>query len=140
MWLRMLSKEFFDEIKKELLPLKKYGKAVILYGSVLTPHFILRKSDVDVAVVTMKKENNLKLMPELLGRVNPNKYDVRIFELLPMYIKAEIIENFKVVYGDEKEVGEYFYFWRKLCKDFKRRKEIVTPEDLRIGRERLKLL
>ena len=136
----MLSKEFFEEIKKELQPLRKYGKAVVLYGSVLTPYFIPRKSDIDVAVVTMKKENNIKLMHELLGKVNPNKYDVRIFELLPMYIKVEIIKNFKVVYGDKNEVGEYFYFWRKLCKDFERRKEIVAPKDLITGKERLKKL
>lgn len=136
----MRSKEFFEEMKRELLPLKSYGRAVVLYGSVLTEHFVPGRSDIDVAVVTMKRKNNRSLMREVLGKVNPNKYDVRVFELLPLYIKAEVVKNYLVVYGDEGEVGEYFYFWRKLCRDFERRRERVTVRDLKVGRERLRRL
>ena len=112
----------------------------VLYGSVLTGEFIPGRSDIDVAVVTMKRRSNRALMREVLGRVNPNKYDVRVFELLPLYVKAEVIKNYAVVFGDEDEVGEYFYFWRKLCRDFERRREKVTLEDLKAGRERLRRL
>ncbi len=136
----MRSKEFLERIRRELLPLKSYGRAVVLYGSVLTGEFIPGRSDIDVAVVTMKRRGNRALMREVLGRVNPNKYDVRVFELLPLYVKAEVIKNYAVVFGDEGEVGEYFYFWRKLCRDFERRREKVTLEDLKAGRERLKRL
>jgi|Deesub1362B_J571_1020462.scaffolds.fasta_scaffold30818_2 hypothetical protein len=136
----MRSKEFFEEIKSELLPLKSYGRAIVLYGSVLTEQFIPGRSDIDVAVVTMKRGNNREVMRKVLGKVNPNKYDVRVFELLPLYIKAEVVKNYLVVYGDEGEVGEYFYFWRKLCRDFERRREGITIEDLKAGRNRLKRL
>ncbi len=120
--MRMRSKEFLERIRRELLPLRSYGRAVVLYGSVLTGEFIPGRSDIDVAVVTMKRSGN------------------RVFELLPLYVKAEVIKNYAVVFGDEGEVGEYFYSWRKLCRDFERRREKVTLEDLKAGRERLRRL
>jgi hypothetical protein len=53
-----------------------------------------------------------------LGRVKPI-YDVRIFELLPLKVKASVIDNYIVVFVDELEISEYFYYWRKFCEDFK---------------------
>ncbi len=131
----VLSPEFMKKLRQELSPLRKYGKTVVLYGSLLSDDFIPGRSDIDVAVVTMKRENNLNVMQNILGVVNPQKYDVRVFELLPLYIKAQVIKNYVVVFGDASEVGEYFYFWRKLCRDFEKRLEKVTLRDLKLGRE-----
>ena len=59
------------------------------------------------------------LQEELLGKL-PLKYEIRIFELLPIHIQISIIENFKVIFGDLLEISEYFYQFRKKwddCKD-----------------------
>ncbi|MDK2988166.1 MAG: uncharacterized protein PWQ47_1304, partial [Methanothermococcus sp.] len=51
------------------------------------------------------------------------KYDLKIFEELPLYIQINIIKNFKgnVIYGDELELSEYFYKFRKLWRDMEHR-------------------
>jgi predicted nucleotidyltransferase len=48
---------------------------------------------------------------------------MKIFELLPLYIQIEIISNSIVVSGDELELSEYFYKFRKKWKDMKFRYE-----------------
>lgn len=52
---------------------------------------------------------------------NYNPYDVKIFELLPLRIKMSIIKDHIVVYGNELELSEYFYHYRKLWMDSKHR-------------------
>ncbi|HDH44732.1 MAG TPA: nucleotidyltransferase domain-containing protein, partial [Thermococcus sp.] len=38
-----------------------------------------------------------------------------------LYIKIEIIRDYKVICGDELEISEYFYHFRKLWKDMEKR-------------------
>ncbi len=58
------------------------------------------------------------------------KYDVWLFEELPLYMKIEVIEKHVIVFcRDELELYEYFYHFRKLWKDQERRNRI-TREDL----------
>lgn len=79
-------------------------------------------SDIDVAVLSYEtnKEKNIKLLKELLGKF-PLKYDIRIFELLPIYIQISIVENYKIIFGDPLEISEYFYYFRKKWDDCKHR-------------------
>ena len=108
-----------DEIKEDLAPLSKYW--VILYGSCVggwdTP-----RSDIDVAVITRIRdvEKNKEIYKSIIGKVKPI-YDVRVFELLPLHIKIDIIDNYVVVFGDRLEISEYFYHYRKLWKDVEKR-------------------
>ncbi len=106
-------------IKEDLKPLSKYE--VVLFGSYVTGEF-REGSDIDVAIITRKRDfdENVAILKDAIGKVRPI-YDVRIFELLPLKLKASVIENYIVVYGDELEISEYFYFWRKFCEDFKHR-------------------
>jgi len=108
-----------DQIKKDLQPLSKYE--VVIFGSYVTGEF-RKGSDIDVAVITRIRDErqNFAILKELIGNVKP-VYDVRIFELLPLKVKASIIENHIVVFGDELEISEYFYFWRKFWEDVKHR-------------------
>ncbi len=55
-----------------------------------------------------------------MGRFNP-LYDIRVFEMLPLHIQINIIKNHLVLFGDELELSEYFYFYRKLWNDVKQR-------------------
>ena len=108
-----------DEIRSDLSPLKQYW--VVLYGSCVRGDSTPR-SDIDVAVITQIKDRkeNLKIFFEILGKVKPI-YDIRVFELLPIHIKMEVIENYIVVFGDTLEISEYFYFYRKIWNDVKHR-------------------
>ena len=110
-------KKTLDEIRKDLKFIQQLGYSAVLYGSYVRNE-ITMKSDMDVAVITKikDKEKNMEIWWTLLGKV-PQIYDIRIFELLPLYIKIEIIENHIVLFGDELELSEYFYFFRKLWKD-----------------------
>lgn len=113
------------QLKKDFAFLKEKLKerdilAVLLYGSYVKNMQHI-KSDIDVCVVAPKYKT-IKQQADLLGylwrNVNANKYDVRLFEELPLKIKASIIKNHKVIFvGDKKELMEYFYFTNKIWKD-----------------------
>jgi len=132
---RMLSKEFLDRIREDLKPLEKYAFAIVLYGSVLTPYFSER-SDIDVAIITKSKdrEYNKKVWAEAL-KLAGKGYDIKVFELLPLWLKAEIIRNYKVIYGNKGELSEYFYFFRKLWKDMEFRIKRNKPREIKEMKE-----
>lgn len=109
-----------ESIKQDLKFCENYW--VVIYGSYITDHFIANRSDIDIAVITQKKdeEKNLEIWNSLLGKT-PSIYDIRIFELLPLYIKMEIINNHQVLFGASLEISEYFYQYRKIWKDMEHR-------------------
>ncbi len=118
----MLSEDkSLDEIKNDLKDLELMKFDVVVYGS-----YVKEKSirDIDIAVITKikDKDENLKIWKDLIGRFHP-LYDIRIFELMPLTIKATIINNYKVIFGDSPDISEYFYFERKLWNDQKYRIE-----------------
>jgi predicted nucleotidyltransferase len=62
--------------------------------------------------------------------VYTKKYDVRIFEELPLHIQIQIIENHEIIHAkDIYEMYEYFYHFRKLWEDQASRQH-VTKEEL----------
>ena len=111
----MLCKKSLNEIRKDLKPLSKYW--TVIYGSYVRKQCTPR-SDIDIAVITRIKDpaENIKIFWSLLPKIKPG-YDLRIFELLPLNIKASIIRNYIVVFGDPLDISEYFYFYRKIWKD-----------------------
>ncbi|MBS1263775.1 MAG: hypothetical protein MAG715_00966 [Methanonatronarchaeales archaeon] len=96
------------------------GEAVS-YGSYVTGEF-RPGSDIDVAVVTRteNREENLELQRDLMGKA-PRIYDVRVFELLPLKVRATAMSDYEVLFGEEPEISEYFYWFRKRWEDQKRR-------------------
>lgn len=95
-------------------------------------------SDIDIAVLSYKtnKEKNIKLLKELLGKF-PLKYEIRIFELLPIYIQISIVKNYKIIFGDPLEISEYFYYFRKKWDDCKHR---ILSNQFSSYQERLSLI
>lgn len=95
-------------------------------------------SDIDIAVITRKgsREDNVKIQEDLLG-ILPLKYDIRVFELYPIYIQISVIENYKVVFGDPLEISEYFYQYRKKWDDCKHR---ILSNQFVSYKERLSLI
>ena len=111
-----------EQIKNDLDFLKDYD--TIIFGSFVTGEF-RERSDIDIAVVTGIRygKKNIKTLKNLLGKA-PEIYDIRIFELLSLKVRASIMDNYLVLYGDGHEISEYFYFHhRKEWDDCKHRIE-----------------
>lgn len=94
---------------------------IVLFGSQIDGN-TRPDSDIDIAIISRnkKKRENINIQKELLGECPP-KYDVRVFELFPIYIQISIIQNYRVIIGDPLEISEYFYSFRKKWDDCKHR-------------------
>lgn len=88
---------------------------ILLYGSVAKREETSR-SDIDVCLVKPEKGIHNEVLSSLGG-----KYDIKVFEDLPLYIKMDVIKNHEVIFGDELELSEYFYEYRKIWKDMEPR-------------------
>jgi predicted nucleotidyltransferase len=101
-------KEDFEEFKDRVF-------GILLYGSYAKDEYT-KRSDIDICLVGVDKDTYM----EILGKLG-NKYDIKIFEELPLYIQIDIIKNHKVIFGDELELSEYFYKFRKIWRDMEKR-------------------
>jgi predicted nucleotidyltransferase len=110
-----------DEIKTNLSFLKDYE--VVVFGSYAGKKAD-KRSDIDIAVITRENDRNrcMEIWSDILGKA-PGVYDIKIFELLPLRIKASVIKKYEVVFGNRSDVSEYFYGFRKLWNDMKHRIE-----------------
>lgn len=109
------------EIKADLYFLRDYE--VVVFGSYAAKRAD-KRSDIDVAVITREndRERCIDIWGGFLGKAQ-DIYDIKIFELLPLQIKASVIKSYEVVYGNRGDISEYFYGFRKLWNDVKHRIE-----------------
>ena len=111
--------EEIKTLKKELIKIKEIF-AIMLYGSYAKNEQNVR-SDIDICLVlkTNNKEKIKKVYKEtLILSGKSEKYDIKIFESLPLKIKFEVISAGKIIYAKNiPELQEYFYFYRKLWND-----------------------
>ena len=112
----MNNSNYLNEIKKNLKKLDEFW--VVVYGSVLSNYYIPHKSDIDIAIITQKKEkaSNIIIWKNTWGTFSES-FDIKIFELLPLNIKIEIIESYQVIFGNSLDISEYFYHYRVIWKD-----------------------
>jgi hypothetical protein len=84
-----------------------------------------------VSVITQinNRQKNLQIWSKLLEK-KPFNYDIRIFELMPLFLQIEIIKNYSVLFGDPLEISEYFYQYRKIWKDMVNRYESNQYQNL----------
>ncbi len=110
-----------QQLKKDLNNFN--GFEVIVFGS-YAAETTTPRSDIDVAIITRcpDREENKKIWLTTLGKA-PEKYEVKIFELLPLPVQISIIRNYKIVYGNSSILSEYFYYYRKLWNDIEARYE-----------------
>lgn len=121
----MRNDNLINNIKKDFALLKnKIEKeeihSVLLYGSYAEGKQTMR-SDIDICVVAPKLKTPKqfsKLLGQIWQNINADKYDARVFEELPLYIKMEVIKKHKVVFSKNiPELYYYFYHYRKLWND-----------------------
>ncbi len=127
----MVKKELLDQIYSDfsIVIKEKEILGIFLYGSYLLDNET-SKSDIDLCIVAPNEDIH-KLISAILQNINvtSKKYDVRVFQELPLYIKIHVIENGKLIYTvNELDLYEYFYLYRKLWNDQKHRQEISREE------------
>ena len=103
---------FMSSLINDFKFIKKDVSGILLYGSHAKGSEDMR-SDIDICIVKPRNPGILKKIYAKLG----DKYDVKIFEDLPAYIKLEVVENYKVIFGIEPDISYYFYGFRKLGQD-----------------------
>lgn len=107
-----------EKIMEDFKPFKDEVEGILLFGSSVKNQKTQR-SDIDICLVKPKSDDILFKVFEEVG----GKYDVKIFEKLPLTLQIDIIKNHRVLFGDEVELSYYFYRYRKLWKDNKPRIE-----------------
>ncbi len=104
-----------EHLKKDFRDFKGRCLGILLFGSYVEGEQT-KRSDIDVCVVNPSKG----VLNDISGKLG-GKYDIKVFDNLPLYIKLEIIRHHVVVYGNEANLSEYFYFFRKLWQDMEHR-------------------
>lgn len=129
-----MNSKIIEKIRQDLRDLKgKYE--IVVYGSQIAGG-ARPNSDIDIAVITHVHDEGKKreIWNELL-KYNVEEYDIKVFELLSLRIKASVIENYEVVFGNPLDISEYFYHYRKLWDDCKHR---IFENQFKSFRERMK--
>lgn len=107
---------FIDSLKNDFEFINRDVSGVLLYGSHAKGVADMR-SDIDICIV---KPQSSKIMERIFAKLG-NKYDVKVFDDLPVYVKMEVIDNYKVIFGSEPDISYFFYGFRKLGQDMKNR-------------------
>ena len=92
-------------LNKELELIKKikgfeHVRFIFLYGSTATGN-TRKDSDIDLGIYYEGSENEAsKFRLKVLSELASDKYDVKIFQQLPLYIKKEVIKG-KLLYSND---------------------------------------
>ncbi len=117
-----------SEIEKDFALFKDKAFAIILFGSFARGEQTER-SDVDVCIVAKERKKIKEIWNEILESGLTARYDVKIFELLPLKMKIEVIKDGKVIWCRNKgELDYYFWKYRKIWKD-----EILQKKKLNLA-------
>jgi len=85
-----------------------------------------------------KAKDRAKLLLNIFSRISNPKYDIWLFEELPLYMKAEVVKNHKVLWcKDIDKLYSYFADFMKIWRDQEIRIRIYTNELLRRYQESL---
>jgi Nucleotidyltransferase domain. len=111
--------------------------AVVLFGSGAKDRTDER-SDRDICVVAPEVRDSdemWQVLREIYGTIDVvgKGYDIWLFVELPLHMKAQVMENHKVVFcRNLPALYEYFYFYRKMWEGQKHRQELNKEELMEI--------
>ena len=106
------------DLKKDFEIFRNDALGIVLFGSRARLEDAGR-SDIDICIVLPVSGDVLTRIERKLG----GKYDISVFENLPLYIQIEIIRDSQTLYGDEVELSAYFYRFRRDWADMASRVE-----------------
>jgi hypothetical protein len=109
-------------IRSDLAFLEDRVLGILRLRSTLDPEATPR--DVDLCIVA-PGQRPAELLLETFGRVDVRgrRYDLWVFEELPIWMRHEVLERHVVVWtGDLPALTEYLYHQRKLCEDMVQRR------------------
>jgi predicted nucleotidyltransferase len=106
------------DLKKDFKIFENDALGIVLFGSRARQEDAER-SDIDICIVRPVSSDVLTRIGRALG----GKYDISVFENLPLHIQIEIIRDSQTLYGDEIELSAYFYGFRRLWADVASRVE-----------------
>jgi predicted nucleotidyltransferase len=122
-----------EEIKRKVIedlnPILNNLAGILIYGS-LARGEENERSDVDICLVAPGADG-IRLSRKALTLERDERLDIRVFELMPLYMKMAVIEEGLVVYSkDIPGLYEYFYSFRRIWEDQKHRQMINKKEAL----------
>ena len=128
-----------QEIEADFAFLEEGGRilAVLLFGSG-TKEQAYERSDRDLCIVApgIRDKGEMRLILRKIYEkidVIGKRYDIWLFEELPLYMRVQVIENHKVVFcRDLPSLYEHFYFYRKIWEDQKHRQDLDKEELMKI--------
>ena len=113
---RMVEEKLKQRISHDFEFIKRQVQGIILFGSYADDSYTIR-SDIDICLVAGGRSVK-EIFNMFLAEAVTEKYDIKIFETLPLYMKAEILENSVIIWTDnEFELSYYLYKWRRLIED-----------------------
>ena len=128
----MDKEEVKRRVKTDFEPLLDDVLGILLYGS-LAAGVDNERSDIDISIVAPVIDDKIGFSRRILSNVRDARYDVRVFELMPLYLKAEVIERGEVIYTKNIfKLYEYFYYFRKIWDDQKHRQKLSKKEVLQL--------
>lgn len=104
-----------ERVKADFEEFDEGCRGIVLFGSYAEGEQT-KRSDIDVCIIK-PMEGILDAIYDKRG----GKYDIKVFENLPLYIKQDVIRTHEVVLGNELDLSEYFHFFRKLWQDVEHR-------------------
>ncbi|MCX9087063.1 MAG: nucleotidyltransferase domain-containing protein [Candidatus Methanoperedens sp.] len=108
----MDAEELIIRLKKEFEFIKDEAQGILLYGS-YAMNTANERSDIDICLIKPRTTGILKSIFQKVG----GRYDIKVFEDLPLYVKMDVIENYRVIYGNEPSISYYLYHFRKNWED-----------------------
>ena len=94
---------------------------IILYGSA-AENRMTEESDIDICVgYDGSKEKASKFRYDILSRLFEDKYDIQIFQLLPLYVRKEVLKGEVLYCRDKQELYDIAYEFIREFDDFKHR-------------------
>ena len=103
---------------------------VLLYGSWARGEANPR-SDIDLCIVVPQASGRAALWRKFVSHLRDQRYEVRIFEMLPLHIKMAVIDDGVLLHSrDDLELWEYFSPFRREWEDQKHR-HMLDPEEMR---------
>jgi len=128
----MDKEEVKRRVKKDFEPLLDDVLGILLYGS-LAAGEDCERSDIDISIVAPVIDDKIGFSRRILSNVRDARYDVRVFELMPLYLKAEVVEKGEIIYTKNIfKLYEYFYYFRKIWEDQKHRQKLSKKEVLQL--------